>query len=460
MSKYNINPSYETNSYVFVNEEIKLSLGMDNENIKWISDNNKIAIVNNGTVKGLSEGTVVISAYLEEELLFSFNVLVLEKNKEEIVYDLLKAHNSNIYHNNDIWIDGKNGYLANIYESVSKIIFNYDLVLNELYLQQGNKKWEQNWNEYLRSIEFITVHYTGNVSAKADANAHGRYFVNFDEPTSIHYCTGNDGVFLCLDNNKRAAHAGDSAGPEFEWLDTNVEYDGCDLDKVKVSVSNDFYYVINGKKTIIPLPQTYVYKERKTKHVYAENGLIQLQDTDKYIKPEEMFNKLGFEFIVKDNKYHMSQTWWCYTQRYDGAICNVGGNRNSIGIESSVNEGSDLWLTWQITAKLVAKLMMDNNLGISRVKPHHFFSAKNCPQPMMENNLEIWHKFIELVKNEFLFMTKYKDYKFIIDECSDTIDCNGRVTSDNNKLIKYSLIILDKDEKQIEKLVLHSIVKK
>ena len=24
MSKYNINPSYETNSYVFVNEEIKL----------------------------------------------------------------------------------------------------------------------------------------------------------------------------------------------------------------------------------------------------------------------------------------------------------------------------------------------------------------------------------------------------------------------------------------------------
>ena len=460
MKKYNINPSYETNSYVFVNEEIKLSLGMDNENIKWISDNNKIAIVNNGTVKGLSEGTVVISAYLEEELLFSFNVLVLEKNKEEIVYDLLKAHNSNIYHNNDIWIDGKNGYLANIYESVSKIIFNYDLVLNELYLQQGNKKWEQNWNEYLRSIEFITVHYTGNVSAKADANAHGRYFVNFDEPTSIHYCTGNDGVFLCLDNNKRAAHAGDSAGPEFEWLDTNVEYDGCDLDKVKVSVSNDFYYVINGKKTIIPLPQTYVYKERKTKHVYAENGLIQLQDTDKYIKPEEMFNKLGFEFIVKDNKYHMSQTWWCYTQRYDGAICNVGGNRNSIGIESSVNEGSDLWLTWQITAKLVAKLMMDNNLGISRVKPHHFFSAKNCPQPMMENNLEIWHKFIELVKNEFLFMTKYKDYKFIIDECSDTIDCNGRVTSDNNKLIKYSLIILDKDEKQIGKLVLHSIVKK
>lgn len=459
MKKYNINPSYETNSYVFINEEIKLNLGLENENIKWISSDKKIASVNNGIVRGITEGNVVINAYLENDLLFSFNVLVLEKNKEEIVYDLLKAHNSNIYHNNDIWIDGKNGYLANIYESVSKIIFNYDLVLNELYLQQGNKKWEQNWNEYLRSIEFITVHYTGNVSAKADANAHGKYFVNFDEPTSIHYCTGNDGVFLCLDNNKRAAHAGDSAGPEFEWLDTNVEYDGCDLDKVKVSVSNDFYYVINGKKTIIPLPQTYVYKERKTKHVYGENGLIQLQDTDKYIKPEEMFNKLGFEFIVKDNKYHMSQTWWCYTQRYDGAICNVGGNRNSIGIESAVNEGSDLWLTWQITAKLVAKLMIDNNLGISRVKPHHFFSAKNCPQPMMENNLEIWHKFIELVKYEYLFMKKYSNYDINITEFSDSINNKGRVLNSLLQTISYNINVYDKTKHVCNNMILSSIVK-
>ncbi len=459
MNKYNIKPSYETNSYVFVNEEIKLNLGIVNEEIKWISNNEKIALVNKGIVKGLSEGNVTINAYLGEELLFSFNVLVLEKNKDEIVYDLLKAHNSNIYHNNDLWINGKNGYLANIFESVSKILYE-DLTINDTYLEQGNKKWEEQCNEFMKTIEFITVHYTANIGKGANADAHGKYFVNPNQPTAIHYNTGNDGVYLCLDNNKRAAHAGDSAGPVFEWLDTNVEYDGCEIDKVDVTVSKDFYYVINGKKTIIPLPLPYEYRERKTKHVYTKEGFIQLEDTEILKKPEEMFNKLGFAFIVKNNKYYMSQTWWCYTQKYEGAICNVGGNRNSIGIESCVDEGSDLWYTWQITAKLVAKLLVDNKLGLDRVKPHHFYSAKNCPQPMMENNLEIWHKFIELVKNEFLFMTKYKDYKFIIDECSDTIDCNGRVTSDNNKLIKYSLIILDKDEKQIEKLVLHSIVKK
>lgn len=460
MRKLNINPSYETNSYVFVNETIKLNLGIENSNITWKSEDEEIAIVNNGIVKGITEGNVCINSYLEEELLFSFNVLVLEKNTDEIINDLLEAHNSNIYHNNDIWIDGRNGYQADIYESVSKLLFNYDLKINDYYLNQGNQKWEKQWNEYLQSLEFITVHYTGNVNSKADANAHGRYFVNFDEPTSIHYCTGNDGVYICLDNNKRAAHAGDSAGPVFQWLDTGVEYDGCDLRKVKVSVSKDFHYVINDKKTLIKLPETYVYKDRKTKHVYSDNGLIQIQDTDKFVNAEDMFNKLGFEFIVKDNRYYMSQTWWCYTQKYEGAICNVGGNRNSIGIESSVNEGSDLWFTWQITAKLVAKLLINNKLELSRVKPHHFFSAKNCPQPMMENDLEIWKKFIELVKCEYLFMTKYKDYDILFEKQNANINDNGRVLKSCLNTLSYKVTIKSNKKDFHEKtLLLSSIVK-
>lgn len=458
MKKYNINPSYETNSYVFVNEEIKLNLGLENENIKWISSNEKTASVNNGIVRGITEGNVVINAYLENDLLFSFNVLVLEKNKDEIIYDLLSAHNSNIYHNNDLWINGKHGYLADIYESVSKILFE-DLKINDTYLEQGNKKWEEQCNENMKSIEFITVHYTANVGKGANASAHGKYFVNPNQPTAIHYNTGNDGIYLCLDNNKRAAHAGDSAGPIFEWLDTNVVYDGCDIDKVEVTVSKDFYYVINGKKSIIPLPETYTYKDRNTKHLYSDNGLIQLQNTNIYKKPEEMFNKLGFAFIVKDNKYYMSKTWWCYTQEYDGAICNVGGNRNSIGIESCVDEGSDLWYTWQITAKLVAKLLIDNNLELDRVKPHHFYSAKNCPQPMMENGLELWYKFMDLVKYEYLFMKKYSNYDINITEFSDSINNKGRVLNSLLQTISYNVNVYDKTKHVCNNMILSSIVK-
>ena len=136
-----------------------------------------------------------------------------------------------------------NTIIVNLYDNDSNIItaemlhklenkklivnkwFNDELVYNDTYLKDGNKKWEEQCNEYMKSIEFITVHYTANINEGANANAHGKYFVNPNQPTSIHYNTGNDGVYLCLDNNKRAAHAGDSAGPVFEWLNTEVEYD-------------------------------------------------------------------------------------------------------------------------------------------------------------------------------------------------------------------------------------------
>ena len=457
MCNINIKPSYETNSFVYEQETIKLNLVKDNTEIIWKSSNDAIAVVKDGIVTGIKSGNVNINAYINNECVFTFPVLVIKKEVEEVVKDLLEAHNSNIYHNDQIWIDGKNGYNPDIYESVSKLLFNDELIINDQFLEDGNKKWEKHWNEFLRSIEFITVHYTGNVSPRANAFMHGRYFTNIDEPTSIHYNTGNDGVYICLDNDKRAAHAGDSLGPEFEWLDTGVEYDNCEINKVAVTVSKDFYYVVNGKKTLIKLPEPYIYKERKTKHEYLDNGFIKLQDTDILKKPEEMFNKLGFAFIVKNNKYYMSQTWWCYTQKYEGAICNVGGNRNSIGIESCVDEGSDLWYTWQITAKLVAKLLVDNKLGLDRVKPHHFYSAKNCPQPMMENNLELWHKFMELVKYEYLFMTKYKDYKLVINNCSENVKDSGRVTNSNNNLIEFCINIFDKNDNPVYKLNLSSI---
>ena len=457
--KNKINPSYETNSYVFVNEEIKLNIGIDNKDLIWESINEEVATVNDGVVKGNKEGIVDIKVSLDNEELFVFKVTVVDTN-EEIIKDLLKAHNSNIYHNNDLWVNGKHGYQADIYESVNKLLFNDPLVINDTYLELGNKKWEEQSNEFMKSIEFITVHYTANIRDGANANAHGRYFVNPDQPTSIHYNTGNDGVFLCLDNNKRAAHAGDSSGPVFSWLDTGVEYDGCDIDKVKVTVSNDFYYVINGKKSLIKLPETYEYKDRNTKHEFLENGLVKLQGRDEYKKPEEFFNKMGFAFIVKDNKYHMSQTWWAYTQTLDGAICNVGGNRNSIGIESCVNQGSDLWYTWQKTAQLVAKLMIDNNLDINRVKGHHFYTAKNCPQPMMENNMEIWYKFIDLVKYEYLFSSKYNEYELIFNSCDDSVDNKGRVINSNNDLVGYFLEIHNKKTREfIKKIQLYSIVK-
>ena len=132
-----------------------------------------------------------------------------------------------------------------------------------------------------------------------------------------------------------------------------------------------------------------------------------------------------------------------------GRICSNGGNRNSIGIESAVNKGSDLWYTWQITAQLVADIMQRQGLDITRVKGHHFFSAKDCPQPMLENDMEIWWEFIELVKCEYEKISTCQGYEFFF-ECDDElVNEHGRVTGQSNhsQIVTYTVTI-DKDGEQ------------
>ena len=118
-----------------------------------------------------------------------------------------------------------------------------------------------------------------------------------------------------------------------------------------------------------------------------------------------------------------------------------------------------MWYTWQKTAQLVAKLMVDNNLDINRVKGHHFYTAKNCPQPMMENNMELWCKFIELVKYEYLLLTKYKNYNIFIEEKSNIVDNKGRVLNKNLDIIEYTISICNKEINFNKKLKLFSMVK-
>ena len=131
---------------------------------------------------------------------------------------------------------------------------------------------------------------------------------------------------------------------------------------------------------------------------------------------------------------------------------------NSVGIESCVNKGSDLWKTWQITAELVARLMVKFNLPINRVMGHHFFSAKDCPQPMLENNLEIWWEFLSLVEAEYERITTYDGYTFTMEVINGNSDAFGRVTQDNEfNLITYKVTITSKTG-QKEEVTLSSII--
>ncbi|WP_062323680.1 N-acetylmuramoyl-L-alanine amidase [Halolactibacillus sp. JCM 19043] len=77
------------------------------------------------------------------------------------------------------------------------------------------------------------------------------------------------------------------------------------------------------------------------------------------------------------------------------------GNLNSIGIEICINSDGDYKQAVKNGAKLVAKILKDENLTIDKVKRHYDWSRKNCPAQIMAGKDGIgWNDFINLVKNE------------------------------------------------------------
>ena len=437
-----IDGSYETNSYVLIDENIKLN-GIVNyrdestSEVVWESLTPEIATVDeSGNVTGINAGEAKIVAKdpKNAELKLEFVVMVLEELPEGILELALRSNESNVFTRYNLNIG--NTYRMDILGSVSKLFGNSNLKKDTTYYDKANQS-KATYGK-MSSIEFITVHYTGNMAKGANAAANASYFAT-NGSTSIHYTTGNDGVFYCMDESKGAWHAGDSGAlnvvGEFKWIPSGVKVAAGDPMYPNFTISDDFYYEINGKKTTIEMPKPWDYSSRGTNHTLNADGTISSNAAYKSTAfsnrtPESFINEQGLPFKIVGDEYYMGTTWWAYTQVYEGRICSTGGNRNSIGIESCVNEGSDLWWTWQKTAQLVADIMVRQNLDITRVRGHHFFTAKDCPQPMLENDLEIWYEFLELVEAEYELLTKYSGYQVSITSNNpDIVNKNGRVVN-------------------------------
>ena len=486
---------YEGESYTTVNGNIVLTATTvkkkEDSVIVWTSSDPSVASVVDGVVTGHKAGTAIITATIEgTETSNTAGVTILDGELNEGLQFILDHHNSTVYTINNLMI-GTSGdsdnppYFSDIRGSVNDILFK-EYKVRDTYLAQGNASGKT-YGE-MSSVEFITVHYTGNMAKGANAAANAGYFVSTEDgakSVSIHYTTGNDGIYHCLDDNLGAYHAGDGASlsgssdttnadgsrwngvGKFEWLSTGVKapagVTAHDLLNIEVTVSDDCYYVINGQKTKIKLPEAYSYKGRKGYHTYNDKGQVVNAETGSVRDAETYFNKMGFRFIVEGGEYKMAKTWWCYTQVYEGRICSVGGNRNSIGIESCVNEGSNLWYTWQITAQLVAHLMQENDLDINRVVGHHFYTAKHCPQPMLENDMEIWYEFRDLIEAEYEKLTEFDDYKFELSTNSSThLHSNGyakynRKKENTNVCVDYTVTVTNPDG-TTEEITLYSMV--
>lgn len=424
--------NYETNSYVEIGKSILLLADYvkrdgSKVNLVWSSLTPEIASVDAGAVTGLKAGQAVIRVALADDanIYQDFVVTVLDSNLSDALKYVLSAHESNAFLSYDLGIGaGTPAYYRDIVGSVSKLLYNEPLTINDQYYATANAN-EKNHGGKMSSIEFITVHYTGNMAKGSTASANANYFAT-NTSTSIHYVTGNDGVFSVLDDSYVAYHAGDGTSVKFEWFPTGVTYKDGDPVYPVFGITANSKFSINGTETTISVPEGTTAATKK-------------------VTDSKWINDMGLAFKIVDGQYYMGTTWWCYSQVAEGRICSKGGNLNSIGIESAVNPESNLWYTWQRTAQLVAKLMLENDLDITRVKGHHFYSAKDCPQPLLENDLEIWWKFIEMVEHEYDMLTKYKDYQFTFESDTETtaVNNNGRVVEQPlyTEVVTYTVTI-------------------
>ncbi len=478
--------SYDTDPFTEVGGTIQLNaqiIGTLVGNFIWESLDSTIATVDQtGLVTGVKEGTATIYVYDSGDptVNLSIQISIIAAGQSELFSIISAAHNDIIFTKENLRIGtSSEGYNADIYGSVSKILFNKPLYIDEKYLSNGIATGNYYENSVKDTgLEFITVHYTAGFPASSDTDNNASYFTTASAGVSIHYVTGNNGtysdgtqsssVYKCMSHDHGAWHAGDSNARNysnsnktnssgqliFSWMPTGVSYDGTDLMDIEWSASDDFFFEINGKKTSIKLPETYNFKNRNTDHIYNSDGTISAQSgysnwgaTFSNRTPESFFNDQGFPVKVINGEYYMGPTWWSYGQVYEGRICGSGGNLNSIGIESCVNEGSDLWLTWQTTAQLVAKLCYDNGLGFERIKGHHFFDGKDCPQPLLANDMEIWDEFIELVKYEYELLTKFNNYTIsFVSNNTEFVSNTGRVIKIPAKdtTVSYTVTLTDK----------------
>lgn len=383
-----IDLSYENGQVLGIGEDEKIIVTpymvasyIDITKLEWSSDDEKIATVNNGVVTGVSEGNTLIRVYCKDNPNISSNIGVTVKGDLDEMNELLKyfvdtARSSVIAKNITVY-----GYQFNYQYRLLGSPLDYlfeDFTVNESYKVASNMS---NRPGTVTEKYYIVVHDTASTKATANALAHAKYVCDGGGGTSWHYSVGNDGIYHQMPDNEVAYHAGDGHTDASRYVLNETGVKGTNPNPV-VTITADGYYAIDGAKTKILAP-TYQGKILTTENI----------------------NDMGIRVVVKDGYYYIGNTY--YNSTYQ-KISNYGGNMNSIGMETMVNYGSDIYYTWQKTAKLVAHLMKDNNLTINDVKPHHFFSGKDCPETMRGAGL--WDNFIKLVQFEYDMITKYEGY--------------------------------------------------
>ncbi len=249
----------------------------------------------------------------------------------------------------------------------------------------------------LYSVEFITIHDTANNNTGAGGQTHQNLLYNGYDSASWHFATDATGNYQSIPTDEVAWHAGDGS-MQFKLTDTGVK---ATTKYPVITISTDGYYEFNGVKSKIAAP-------------LVAGRIAKTSD----ITPSGLYSEIG-----ANGNYYLNSTY--YSTSF-AKISTGGGNRNSIGFETCVNQGNDYAQTLRHTAKLVAELLIEHNLSVDRVLQHNNFSGKNCPNAM--RNIGYWNNFLDLVSLEKYAKTELSDVQFIWNSGSSLMSNTGKIS--------------------------------
>lgn len=371
------------------------------KDLSWSIDNPNVATLEDGIVTLKDIGRVNITAR-HKDITEKYQIIVYEDI--EYVWNMFRETRRRTVSKQTIRYYGATTEDHDLFPSIFPYRFGDPLNLNETsYVLSRNH--DAHPNRKKDSVEWITVHDTGNINTGAVGNA--QYLVgSANRGVSWGYTVGTDGWFKHMGDDEVSWHAGDGSS-RAGFTDTGIPAVN-PAERPRMTLSNDGYFVIKGIKTGVKAPHT-------------------------------AMNRVGTWPVIIDGTYHIPNT-----SALGNAVTIDGGNYNGIGIETSVQRGTDVWVTWHRTAQLVAHLLVNNDLKLDRVTFHNNFSNKVCPQTAIRSeNIGTWE---EMFVFEYIIHTKFSNYTFeIVPMGTEFLDITGRVIGmpEVGETIDYKLIVMD-----------------
>jgi len=400
-----------------------------------VSDASILSVSSSGLVTALKNGTsdVIISSSdnsLSVTLTISVQTYATEKAIDKLLALLVNNHYARVSVGNiSLYNDGREKVFVSTYGSVNNYLFDAFKVDTTYYATTENNPNNHMSRRSTDQIEFVTVHDTATLTGTVVSIAQGMS----SGETSIHYTVGNDAIYGVVPEKYIAYHAGDGTGTAFTWTKTTVVASSNVAPKFGIiKDGNNYYLTVNGTKTTVSVPTI--------------NGGV---------PTEEYLTHLGPTWKVENGVYYIGGPLW-YSSSYN-SIGSRGGNNNSIGIEMCSNLSGDIYDTFQRTAKLVADILLRNNLDTTRVKMHNTWSGKNCPQTMIEGSF--WDTFMQMVELEYEIQKNYSNAKISIVSNNPTIiDNTGRVINAPLVTTSVSYKLTIELGEEIREVTLYSVI--